>query len=92
MEDVLMGTLFILHPPSSGQEARLQEASTIFTSSGAGTERSMAKRKQMPPWPLPGQPESRQPQPVHPVPPARLLCLPRPSSGFPLPVTELQSS
>lgn len=77
-----MGALSILHPPSSGQEALLQEASTIFTSSGARIERNVAKRKQMPPGPLPGQPESSQPQPVPPVPPAR-LPLPRPPQWSP---------
>lgn len=37
-----------VHPPSPGQEAPLQEASTIFTSSGGRIEGTMAKRKQMP--------------------------------------------
>lgn len=55
MWDVLMN----IHPSSihHPQGASLQEAGTIFTSSGGRTEGTMAKRKQMPPPPLPGQPD-----------------------------------
>ena len=74
MWDVLMDTLSV-------QEALLQETSTIFTSSRGRIEGNMAKRKQMPLWPLHGQPESRQPQPVHPVPPSQVPAAHPPPVG-----------
>lgn len=71
------------HPPFPGQEALLWEARTIFTSSGDEIEGILAKWKQMPPQPLPGQPGSTAS--------AHASCLSRPapaaspcSSGFPI--------